>query len=203
MPNQNEVAALWDVGSINPALTGRKLLGVVNFKVPASAKPGQAYRIQFAVVDGAPDTRTQYNLESFPAWVWIKSDAPAEIPAISDEWKVRFFGSAQSVLADAFADPDDDGIANWKEFLAGTNPADGHSRLNLLRPELKRLNGKLGLSLRFLSATGRAYVIESTTQLGTGDWTVVAEGVAGDGSLKEFFDSTDPGAGKFYRVRLK
>ncbi|MGV3774315.1 MAG: chitobiase/beta-hexosaminidase C-terminal domain-containing protein [Verrucomicrobiales bacterium] len=205
MEAQNELAVLWDIGSINPTLApGRKQLGTVSFKAPAGAKAGQAYRLQFAIVDGAPDNRTQYNLESFPAWVWINRDAPGEAPAISDEWKIRFFGSVNAVQADAMSDADNDGIPNWKEFLAGTNPIDVRSRLNLQRPEARSVNGKLGFALRFLSAPGKTYVIESSTNVANAaSWTVVTEGVIGDGSLKEFFDSAHPSTGKFYRIRLQ
>ena len=54
---------------------------------------------------------------------------------MSDEWKVKFFGSVDSPDAAPDADPDKDGLPNWKEYLAVTNPTDAQSHLHLGTPE--------------------------------------------------------------------
>ncbi len=199
----NQVAYAWDLGSFNPALQGKVLLGDVVFTIPATAKPGQSYRVRFGNADGAPNENTQYEFESFSARVWVSVPATGPQEIISDEWKIKFFGTVDNVDAAPNADPDKDGAPNWKEYLAGTDPIKADSHLHLRAPEQKVKNGKKQLALRWLSAPSKHYVIETTTDLINGPWTVVATGIVGDGNLKEYLQAT-PGQGpQYYRVRLQ
>lgn len=198
----NEVAGVWDLEAFNPPLTGRQKIGSVRFVVPIGARAGHSYRVRFEVVDGAPDIATPYTFESRPALVWVGADNPTSFQdPITDEWRRHFFGATGAALADAHADPDGDGVPNWKEFLAGTNPVLRNSRLQLEAEKLAA--GGKGVGLRWLSAPGKSYVIESTADLVNGPWTVVAEGIAGDGQIQRVIDSQGgAGAGLFYRIRL-
>jgi hypothetical protein len=200
---QNQVAYAWDVGSFDPPLQGRVLLGHVQFTVPASAQTGQFYRLRFANADGAPDLDTQYDFESLSASIWVNAPAQSRADFITDEWKVKFFGSIDSPLADPFADPDKDGIPNWKEYLAGTDPTDRESRLHLGAPEERTNDGRKQVGLRWLTAPGKKYIIETTDDLTGGQWTIRAEGISGDGRFKEFIDANITGAAQYYRVRLQ
>ena len=64
------------------------------------------------------------------------------------------------------ADPDHDGMSNYAEFIAGTNPLDAGSvmKLNL---SSNRTNG---LTLAFPAISNRSYTIQSTSSLSTGVW---------------------------------
>jgi Chitobiase/beta-hexosaminidase C-terminal domain/NHL repeat len=199
----NAVAYAWDLGSFAPPLQGHVLLGNVVFTVPATAHAGQSYTLHFGNADGAPDENTQYDFESFPAGVWV--NAPAVTPAhlISDEWKLKFFGSLDDPNAAPEADPDNDGCPNWKEYLAGTDPTNADSRLRLSGLQPRWASGKKQVALQWLSAPGKRYVIESTADLGSGQWTTVAAGVLGDGNTKEYIDSDLGQATQYYRVRLQ
>jgi len=198
----NEVGGVWDLGAFNPPLTGRQRIGVVRFVVPVGARAGSAYRVRFEVVDGAPDMASPYAFESRPGLVWVAAENPAQFQdPITDEWRRHFFGAASATLADAMADADGDGVPNWKEYLAGTNPVDRGSRLQLAAERLAA--GVKGVGLRWLSAPGKAYVVESASDVVNGPWTVVAEGIAGDGSVKQVIDTASAQGGKlFYRIRL-
>jgi hypothetical protein len=194
----NNVVAAWNIGTITPAIEGTKTLGHIRFTIPANATKGACYRIRFAGVGGAPALRTEYLVESTGACV-VVLDTNHEAPdPISDEWRTAFFGRVTDALAHAQADPDNDGVPNWKEFLAGTHPLQQGSRLALLRPERRGA----GVALKFLSAPGKRYVVEGATTL-DGAWSVVQTGIIGDGSLIEFIDSTPISAGRFYRIRLE
>jgi hypothetical protein len=199
----NQVAYAWDLGAFTEPLHGRVLLGNISFTVPGTAKTGQSYWVRFGNADGAPDENTQYDFETFAARVWVNGPAAAAPDRISDEWKVKFFGSIDSPNAAPNADPDDDGAPNWKEYLAGTNPTDASSHLNLRAPEARVKNGKKQLALRWLSAPGKKYILESTSDLANGPWIVIASGVVGDGTIKEYLDSNTAAGTLYYRVRLQ
>jgi hypothetical protein len=127
---------------------------------------------------------------------------PAQDP-ISDDWKIHFFGSVDQAQADPGADPDNDGSPNWQEYLAGTDPTDAHSHLHLQAPASKFSKGQKQMALRWLSAPGKRYLIESSTDVAGGTWTTMASGIAGDGAVKEFLDTNAQTATRYYRVRLQ
>jgi sialidase-1 len=64
------------------------------------------------------------------------------------------------------ADPDHDGMSNYAEFIAGTNPLDAGSVMKLnLSP-----NRTNGLTLAFPAVANKSYTIQSTSSLSTGAW---------------------------------
>jgi hypothetical protein len=199
----NQIAYAWNLGAFDPPLQGRALLGNVVFSVPMSAHAGQSYRVAFSNADGAPDENTQYEFESFSAGVWVGGPAAKPQEAISDEWKIKFFGSVDSPDADGDADPDGDRASNWKEYRAGTDPTKAQSYLHLRTPEQKIRNGKKHLALRWLSAPGKSYTLETTKDLVDGPWTIVSSGIVGDGNWKEFLHASGAQSTQYYRVTLQ
>jgi hypothetical protein len=199
-----QAAYAWNLNSFTPPLQGRVLLGHVQFTVPAAAQAGHYYYLRFGNADGAPDQNTQYDFETFPAAVWVNAPAPAATPqdVISDDWKIKFFGSVDNPDAAPDADPDHDGSPNWQEYLAGTDPTKATSYLHLLPPQERWNNGQKQLVLDWLSAPGKSYSIESASDLSNGTWTPLTTGVVGDGYMKEFLDSNSLQKTQYYRVRL-
>jgi uncharacterized repeat protein (TIGR01451 family) len=93
-------------------------------------------------------------------------------------------------------DPDGDGLTNFEEYLAGTDPLSAESvlRITSLRavPE--------GLEIRWPSAAGRVYAVEYVRDLG-GDWLPVSPDEAATPDENRFvLPGTDRG---FFRVVLK
>ena len=175
------------------------LLGSVEFIVPATATEGQSYTIRFSAVDGAPDIRTQYDLESLPGNVWVNSPALAPDEVISDEWKLKFFGSLNNPLGANGADPDGDGVKNIDEYRAGKQP----TKLHLHGFSSERSEGQNGGSfkLRWFAESGRSYVVERSGDLST--WSSVAGQIAGNSDIKEINDSAASAETFFYRVRVQ
>ena len=199
----NQVGHAWNLESFDPALTKRVLLGDIVFTIPATALAGQSYRVRFGNADGAPDENTQYEFESFSGKVWVAAPESGSPDPISDEWKIKFFGSVDSPNAAPDADPDKDGSPNWQEFLAGTDPTDAKSHLHLRGPVQHSNKGKKEVAMHWLSAPGKHYVIETTTDLQKPAWTPVVLDVAGDGNEQEFLDANPSQTTQYYRVRLQ
>lgn len=199
----DQVACAWSLESFNPPLEGSTILGTVRFRTPVNALFASCYTVTFANADGSPDAETQYDFETRPGCAWIQTPVPALSEIISVEWKTNFFGSALSPAADPSADPDQDGIPNWAEYLAGTNPASAQSRLELL-PTTSLADTAMGnFKLRWLSAPGKSYIVEcASDRLGTNNWRVIASDLAGTGEYLEFIDTSANHPAQFYRVRI-
>jgi hypothetical protein len=58
-----------------------------------------------------------------------------------------------------------------------------------------------GFRLRWQGMAGQQYVVESTSDLASGQWQVVAEHIAGLGRAQEFVDQQGLGEARFYRIR--
>lgn len=71
--------------------------------------------------------------------------------------------------ADATLDPDGDGLSNFAEFQAGTDPRDPRSNLWL---EIVR-SAKDELSIAFTAVAGRRYRLEKSTELNAGPWLTI------------------------------
>ncbi len=196
----NDIACFWAVGSFPSGLKASNYLGVITFQVPATVQTGQSYALHFVGVDGLPNMETPYKLESFPGFVWVSSPALKPRQITSDEWRTTFFGSPTNSLADDYADPDGDGMLNWQEYLAGTNPTNAKSKLQFSTTSLNP-NGVKGVALTWLTAPGKSYTLLSSPALGGSVWTPVNNNV-GDGNNYQFIQSNSSGAARFYQLRV-
>jgi hypothetical protein len=98
--------------------------------------------------------------------------------------------------ADAALDSDGDGIANSKEYLAGTNPLDRSSALQAIAFQRSNLT-----TLTFPSVLGKMYQLQRTTDLARPAWTVVQDAISGTGQILTVEDSSGPTlTTAFYRV---
>jgi len=173
-------------------------LGWVSFTIPSTAQAGQIYMVSFANADGAPDMNTQYDFEARSAYVTVSGPAiPASI--CSDEWKIYFFGSVTNPLAADTADPDGDGIPNWMEYLAGTDPTSPNSKLELNGFATPKSQSQAGI--QWLTAPGKAYELQSCTNLAGGAWNTLTT-VTGSGALTNCVDTNAGSAPHYYRLHL-
>jgi hypothetical protein len=186
--------------AFNPGLENTTLLGYLRVAIPPWASLGQVYSVRFQNADGAPNLQTQYDFETFPASLWVLTTARKSAEGISDEWKARFFGSTTAAQAQADADPDGDGISNLIEYQAGTNPTDRLSCLHLEGPAWNPVRGSI--VLRWLSAPGKLYTLESSSDLIPGEWNVLATNLVGNGFVQEFPINGGAQGNRFYRLRL-
>ena len=119
---------------------------------------------------------------------------------IPDWWRLQYFGCTNCPQAAATADPDGDGMNNYQEFTAGTDPTDNRSRLRFF--DLGMNNGKPVLS--FESLLGQHYVVESRDDLIHGTWILQRTNVWGRTDATTLTDTNAAGhSQRFYRVRVQ
>jgi hypothetical protein len=194
----NDILHGWSLGGFNPPLTSKVLLGYLRFSVPTEAEAGQSYAVHFTGTDGAPDLQTQYDFESIPATVWVECAAKRPAETLSDEWKLKFFGSLTHPQAVADADPDGDGSSNGAEFARGSNPINLH-----LYPCDLVSNGSVanGIQLRWFGESGKRYRVEAATRLDPILWRIIAGNLMGQGNVMERTVIPTSSETGFYRVR--
>jgi hypothetical protein len=117
-------------------------------------------------------------LSGFTAWLW--------------QYGLPTDGSAD------FTDSDGDGMNNWQEWIAGTDPTDPDSALRLLTPFFTTP----GLLLRWSSDTNHAYFVEHANSLTPPlTFSLLRTNVPGLSGLTSFIDTAAPAAdAAFYRV---
>jgi hypothetical protein len=196
----NDIICAWSLlQPFTPALQGSNYLGSISFQVPTNAQAGQSYTLRISGQDGAPDLNTLYQLESVPGTAWVSSPALTPAQITSDQWRTNFFGSAISPQAQDNADPDGDGMPNWQEYLAGTDPTNALSRLQFLNPAF--VSGTQNINLSWPTAPGRQYLLESSPALGGNNWTPVNTNL-GDGNSFQISLTNHTGSARFYRIQL-
>ncbi len=103
------------------------------------------------------DTASVALLES-----WITGELVTNLTY--DAWRLARFGSSSSAEGAADQDPDHDGMDNYSEFLAGTQPKDASSAL---KPQLVSSGGNVKLS--FTLPPNRSFTVKTSSDLG--QWT--------------------------------
>lgn len=201
-PNTNNASCAWSLNTFAAPLQGSNLLGYLTFTVPADALAGQSYSVKLLYPGGAADSDNELALETVSGSIWVRS-APTNAPQhlVSDEWKTNYFGSVTNAYADPMADPDNDGVPNWMEFLAGTNPTNAASHLQFSGV---RMTGEAGRALlQWNVVAGRVYVVESCPDLVNGQWTAVQTNTADTSPLGASIDVNKNGSCQFYRLRVQ
>ncbi len=117
---------------------------------------------------------------------------------MADEWEQATFG-AVAPNRTRFTDTDGDGVTDYAEFVAGTDPNQPTSYLHLIQP-IRLLNGSV--RLQWPTVPGRAYRLQFTTDrirwLNATDWTLATSSSLGH------VESLVPQAGViFYRVEVQ
>src|ERR1039458_10361155 len=95
--------------------------------------------------------------------------APDGLPVA---WLLSNFGTTN---VNANADPDGDGMSNYQEYLAGTNPNDANSNLRITAESFS--SGGTSATLTWNSVPTRYYYIQKTPGLSSPVWTDSCSGL--------------------------
>ena len=113
------------------------------------------------------------------------------------QWALRRFGTTS---VDPNADPDGDGMTNYQEYLAGTNPLDPQSKLALyeIHPDPRG-----GLAISWQTLPGQVYAVFRSSDLARG-FTRLQGALSATATTTSFYDATAHGIGPFfYRVGVE
>lgn len=122
---------------------------------------------------------------------------------VSDWWRAQNFGgsgAATNSFSCATCDPDGDGVDNFHEYIAGTNPTNSLSRFRV-----ESVSAGPDFSVSFTSSAARFYTLYSTTNLAGGAWSPVSAqtDIAGSGGVDTLTDPAPADAQRFYRVSVR
>lgn len=120
---------------------------------------------------------------------------------LSYAWAQQY-GLATDRSAD-FADTDGDGMNNWQEWIAGTNPTNPASVLQMFSPAPS--TNSSGISIRWQSVKGKSYFLQRGTQiLPQHPFSLLQSNIAGQSGTTTYKDTTATNAGPyFYRVGVQ
>jgi hypothetical protein len=118
---------------------------------------------------------------------------------LSFAW-LKQYGLASDGSVD-FADPDGDGMNNWREWRAGTDPTHSQSVLKLQTPSLVGSN----IALRWQSVSNRSYFLQRSTNLSLAvQFQLIATNICGKLDTTTYLDTNLSGPGpSFYRIGVQ
>ena len=121
----------------------------------------------------------------------------ADADGLPDAWELQYFPSISDPRATPNADPDGDGFTNLQEYVAGSSPTDGTSKLKI---DAVMVVGSQP-AIQFNAVAGKTYTVLYRDDLSNGTWLKLQNVPAqvSDG-LVTIPDSTFGGTTRFYRV---
>jgi parallel beta-helix repeat protein len=121
---------------------------------------------------------------------------------ISYAW-LQQYGLATDGSAD-FADPDQDGLNNYQEWLAGTNPTNALSVLKITSATRPMALGPAGFVVTWVSENTRMYYLQRSAALAQSGFFTIEDNIVGQAGTTSYTDTNAVGPGPFfYRIGVK
>ncbi|HEY0552237.1 MAG TPA: lamin tail domain-containing protein, partial [Verrucomicrobiae bacterium] len=115
--------------------------------------------------------------------------ADSDLNGLPDAWETAYG------VTNPAADSDGDGMLNWQEYQAGTDPTNALSNLKIN----SMVWSNAALQFRFQAMSNKTYGIQYKTSLNPGTWLSLAEMVARRTNRVESINDT-PLTNRFYRI---
>ena len=171
--------------------------------VTVSASSTHSFQVSY-VTTGGGQPRNPSAPTSGTTWSGYYWGTPPN--AIPDEWMAMYFGHVQSLWPSTTDDSDGDGMNNYQEFLAGTNPTNAASVLRVQisnasqGQQLNKAAGQSsqGLYLSWNTQPGLTYQVQVTTNFTS--WSNVGSPRFAAGDSDSIF--VGGGSAGYYRVLL-
>lgn len=132
----------------------------------------------------------------------LNVNTPPPITDIPDTWITDFFGPGPypSGTVGPTDDPDNDGVNNFSEYIAGTNPNNGLSFLRIVELWIPPSTNQDVVVTFSETATERLYDLQSSTNLVSGEWTTIRANIPGYSGEMWLTGLPVSSAPRFYRV---
>lgn len=111
-----------------------------------------------------------------------------------DSWETGH-GLAANNATDRSLDKDGDGMLNWQEYVAGTDPTDPNSYL-----KIESITAEAVATLTFRAVSNQTYTVECTGALETGTWSKLADVFARPVNREERVTDVTYNPNRFYRL---
>lgn len=115
---------------------------------------------------------------------------------LPDDWQGQYFGANPANWPGMTADSDGDGVTNYREFLAGTNPANANSVLRLTMDKTAQ-----GIFLNWNTEPGLIYQVQVTSNLT--DWSSVGPQRFATGTSDAVAVSGESALGYYRVIRIR
>ena len=195
----NYCAAWLDSGITG--LTGHATIGTLTITLPPNATSLSAYAIHFDHASASPNGLTCFPKNTMTGLITTSARTNSSFgDGIPDSWRLRYFGSVNNYLSVSNADADGDGVNNWKEYIAGTDPNDAKSCFKTIDTRQADASQAQDCVIHWPSVSGKQYIVERSSTLFSPVWTAIATN-SGTGTDMEFHDTTGGGV-RFYRVSV-
>jgi hypothetical protein len=149
----------YDVGSYELYMNGSSTPTVLTGQVTTitGLAPGTSLSIEIAyrLRDGQLSPRSP----QVTGRTWGEDGNDDTLP---DDWQAKYWGPTWTAWPSANADSDHDGVSNYNEYLAGTDPTDANS---VLRTQFVATSQ--GMRLSWNTVPGQMYQVKATTNFVT------------------------------------
>ena len=141
--------------------------------VPTFGAASPVALVDGEIVSGAVSNNwlTVTNVGSGQHAVWLSTNNAPSQTALYNNWAAGWFGTNVSnvSLAGMDADPDGDGVSNFNEFVAGTNPLNAADWFRIMNTEYSPVGPVMNVMVT--GNAGRHYTLEHSLTLDPASWT--------------------------------